>query len=379
MSNSKLSTTTKNKISKQKIPSYDALMRYARVLGIRDIRTKIDPKTGLHAIIAVHETADEIGPAIGGCRIQEYQSANLALKDVLRLAYGMALKSAASNLPHGGAKAVILKPKKPFDRTALMDSFGRFVDEVGGKYITSMDVGTTVKDMDIIRQETQYVIGASTEKKVVDPTPYTALGVWRGIEAAVKFRLNRDSLEGIRIAIQGAGKAAYFLCQYLHQAGAKITICDTQAENLPRFQEEFGAAVVEPDAIYDVPCEVFSPCAIGSTINPNSIKRISAPIIAGAANNQLAHVKYIEALQYRNILYAPDYVINAGGVIAAALAYNQKTDDEILKAVNLIYPRLYNLFSEAQETKQPTTAVAVELARRFLQQSLEKKKKLKSK
>lgn len=360
--------------SKQKIPSYDALMRYARVLNISDIRTKIDQKTGLHALIAVHETADEIGPAIGGCRIQEYQSANLALKDVLRLAFGMALKSAASNLPHGGAKAVILKPKKAFDRSALMSSFGRFVNEVGGRYITSMDVGTVVKDMDVIREETPYVIGASTEKKVIDPTPYTSLGVWRGMEAAVKFRLNRESLDGIRVAIQGAGKTAYFLCRHLHQAGAKITVCDTHQPSLTRFQEEFGVEVVEPEAIYDVPCEVFSPCAIGSTINPNTIKRISAPIIAGSANNQLAHSKYIEALEYRNILYAPDYVINAGGVIAAALAYDKKTDDEILKAVNLIYPRLYNLFSEAQESNQSTTAIAVELARRYLQQSLEKKR-----
>ena len=371
--------TKKFKINKktasiQKIPSYDALMRYARVLGITDIRTKLDQKSGLHALIAIHDTADEIGPAIGGCRIQEYHSANLALKDVLRLAFGMALKSAASNLRHGGAKAVILKPRDTFDRVALMRSFGRFVEDVGGRYITSMDVGTGVNDMNIIREETAYVIGAGTEKKVVDPTPYTSIGVWRGIEAAAKFRLNRDNLEGLRVAIQGAGKTAYLISRHLHQAGAKITICDTNPESLARFQEEFGAEVVEPEAIYDVRCEVFSPCAIGSTINSSTIKRISAPIIAGSANNQLAHSKYIEALEYRNILYAPDYVINAGGVIAAALAYDQKSDDEILTAVNLIYPRLFNLFSEARETGQPTTTIAVELAKRFLQQTQDKQK-----
>lgn len=346
------------------IPSYDALMRYARSLGFGDIRTKIDHKTGLHALIAVH--SKELGPAIGGCRFQHYTSANLATKDLLRLAFGMTLKAAAANLPHGGAKAVIMKPKGTYDRAQLMRSFGDFVQQLQGDYITSMDVGTTVPDMNIIREHTPYVIGADTDKNVVDPTPYTSIGVFRGIEAAVKFRLGNDSVEGLHVVVQGAGKTAYYLCRHLHKAGAKITVCDTHADYLPRFQEEFNATIVEPEAIYDVPCDVFSPCAIGGIINLDTLKRLKTPIIAGSANNQLAHQKYCEILQQKNMLFAPDYVINAGGLIAAAMAYDHKTDGQILSAVEWIYTRLLDLFTEAHETGQPTTQVAVELARRYV-------------
>jgi leucine dehydrogenase len=348
------------------VPSYDALMRYARTLGFGDIRTKIDHKTGLHALIAVH--SKEMGPAIGGCRFQSYASANLALKDLLRLAFGMTLKAAASNLPHGGAKAVIIKPKgHDYKHDELMRSFGDFVEQLHGDYITSMDAGTGVDDMNKIRERTAYVIGANTDDRVIDPTPFTAIGVFRGIEAAAKFQLGADNLSGLHVAIQGGGKTAYYLCKHLHKAGAKMTVCDTQTDFLPRFREEFNANVVEPGAIYDVPCDVFSPCAIGGVINMETIKRLNTRIIAGSANNQLAHAKYCEVLQQANVLFAPDYVINAGGLIAAAMAYDHKTDAEILTAVDFIYTRLLNLFAEAHETQQPTTKIAVELARRYIQ------------
>lgn len=350
---------------KYNIPSYDALMRYAGSLGFGDIRAKIDQKTGLHAMIAVH--SKELGPAIGGCRFQHYSSANLAMKDLLRLAFGMTLKAAAAHLPHGGAKAVIIKPKGQYDRAKLMHSFGDFVEQVQGDYITSMDVGTTASDMNLIREHTDYVIGAETDKNVVDPTPYTSIGVFRGIEAAVKYQLGRDSVEGLHIAIQGAGKTAYYLCKHLHKSGAKITVCDTHTDHLPRFQEEFNATVVQPEAIYDVACDVFSPCAVGGIINLDTLKRLKSRIIAGSANNQLAHQKYSEVMQQKDILFAPDYVINAGGLIAAAMAYDHKTDEQILSTVELIYTRLLALFAEAQETKQPTSVVAVELAKRYAQ------------
>jgi len=337
--------------------THEALMRYARVLGFGDIHTKIDPVTGLRAIIAIHNT--QRGPAIGGCRLYHYKSHGLALKDVLRLSYMMTLKAAASDLPHGGAKTVIIKPPVIKDRDAIFRSFGDFVHEMNGRYVTAMDIGTTTHDMDIIAERTPHVIGAAgTDEAQSDPSPFTGIGVMRGIQAAVKFKLGHDDVEGLRVAIQGGGKVAYYLSQLLHQHGAQITMCDTKPEATQRFVEEFNAYIVAPEEIYDVDCDIFAPCAIGGTINLNTLNRLNAKIIAGSANNQLAHRKYGEIAREKGILYAPDFVINAGGLIQAASVHDYHDIEIAKKLTEQIYDRMLTLFERAKQANKPTIDIA---------------------
>ncbi len=347
----------------RKPPHIDALMRYANMIGFGDIYTKIDTENSLRCIVAVHNTT--LGPAIGGCRLYPYTSFGYAYKDVLRLAYMMTLKSAISELPHGGAKAVIMYPKHAFDRKKLMHAFGDFINKIQGRYITSMDVGTTAADMDLIYERSPYVIG-STKTMHDDPSRYTGLGIFRGLQAAVKFKLQRDSLEGLHVVLQGAGKVSYYVCKHLHEAKAKITICDLNPESAERCREEFNAQVVSSDVIYDIPCDIFSPAAIGGTINKHTIDRLHTSIVAGAANNQLAHNRFIQLLEQKNILYAPDYVINAGGVIYAALAYDNKPEEEIIRQVEAIEARLLKIFNEAKEYGLHTTDVANAMAKQRL-------------
>ncbi len=350
----------------RKPPKIDALMRYANMIGFGDLFTKIDTKNNLRSIIAIHNTT--LGPAIGGCRFYPYTSFSYAYKDVLRLAYMMTLKSAISELPHGGAKAVIMYPKHAFDRKQLMHAFGDFLNTAQGRYITSMDVGTTAEDMDLIYERSPYVIGA-TKTMHDDPSRFTGLGIFRGLEAAAKFKLGRQTLEGLHVVLQGAGKVSYYVCKHLHEAKAKITICDVNHESAKRCQEEFNATIVSPENVYDIPCDIFSPSAIGGTINKHTIERLNTSIVAGAANNQLAHSRFIQLLEQKNILYVPDYVINAGGVIYAALAYDHKPEDEILRQVNAIEPRLLKIFNEAKEHGMHTTEVANQMAIQRLRQA----------
>lgn len=347
----------------RKPPRIDTLMRYANMLGFGDIHTKIDNENHLRCIVAVHNTT--LGPAIGGCRFYPYTSFSYAYKDALRLAYMMTLKSAISELPHGGAKSVILYPKHSFDRKKLMHAFGDFLNKLQGQYITSMDIGTNADDMDMIYERSPYVIG-STKTMHDDPSRYTGLGIFRGLEAAAKFKLNRNTLENLHIAIQGAGKVSYHVCKHLHAAKARITICDTNTEVLKRYQEEFNATIVEPEAIYDVHCDIFSPSAIGGTINKHTIDRLNTSIVAGAANNQLAHNRFVQLLEQKDILYVPDYVINAGGVIYAALAYDKQPENEIVRQVNAIESRLLKIFNEAKEYRMHTTDVANRIAKKKL-------------
>jgi len=345
------------KTDKHDYHTHEALMRYARMLGFGDIHTKIDPKTGLQAIIAIHSTRR--GPAIGGCRLYAYRSYGTAMKDVLRLSYMMTLKAAVSDLAHGGAKAVIIKPKIIKDRDAIFRSFGDFVHEMNGRYISAMDIATTTHDMDMIAERTPHVIGAAgTDEAQSDPAPFTGIGVMRGLEAAVKFKLGRDDLDGLRVAIQGGGKVAYSLAEKLHERGATIIMCDTKPEAVQRFVDTFNAEVVSPDKIYDVECDIFSPCAIGGTINLNTLNRLSAKIIAGSANNQLAHRKYGEVARQRGILYAPDFVINAGGLIQAASIHDYHDITIAEKLTEQIYDRMLTLFERAKQTNKPTTDIA---------------------
>lgn len=335
----------------------EALMRYARQLGFGDVHTKIDAKTGLHAIIAIHNT--NRGPALGGTRFFEYQTAGMALKDVLRLSYMMTLKAAINNLPHGGGKSVIIKPKVIEDREALFRSFGDFIHEQNGRYIAAIDVGTQTADMDVIATRTPYVIGASSVHKWHgDPASHTALGVFRSIQAAVEFKLNKTSLNDLHVAIQGAGHVGYELAKLLHEQGARISICDPHQELTDRCVKEFQATTVAPDAIYDVDCDIFAPCAMGGILNLDTIQRLNCHIIVGSANNQLAHKKYALMLQEKNILYGPDFLVNSGGLINAAMVYDAANDALATEHIMAIYDTCLELFERAATENLPTTVVA---------------------
>lgn len=344
---------------------HEAIMRYARLLGFGEIHTKIDITTGLNAIIAIHNTT--LGPAIGGTRCYRYTSSGPAAIDALRLAYTMTLKAAVSGLPHGGAKAVLIKPRIIHDREAYFRAYGDFVHEMNGRYITAVDVGTTEQDMDIISERTPYVFGASTRHQHQhDPSPYTAIGVMRGIQAAIEFKLNRHSLEGIHVAIQGAGHVGYYLCKFLAEKGAKISICDPKPDAVQRCVDEFGATPVDIETIYDVKCDVFSPCALSNIINFNTLNRIQAPIIAGSANAQLAHRKYSSVIKEKNILYAPDFVINAGGLIYAAMIYDFQDEDLANNKIDNIYNSLITIFERAATSNRTTTGIAELMAKEKL-------------
>jgi leucine dehydrogenase len=321
---------------KPRIPRHAALTRYARMLKFGDIHTKIDSSIGLHAIIAVHNT--KLGPAIGGCRFYPYASPELALKDVLRLSYGMTLKAAGCGLPHGGAKAVIIKPKGDFDRDAIFRSFGDFVQELNGRYITAIDVGSTLDDMKIISERTPYVCSISPTGEIEkDPSISTALGVFRAIQAAVKFKLKRDNCNGIRVAIQGVGHVGFMLAQHLKNDGAIVTISDLHQPAVDRCVKALGVQSVPHDQIEKIDCDIYSPCALGGTITHDFILETKAKIIAGAANNQLAHHNNSRLMQDRGIIYLPDFLINSGGLIHVAATYGTKNESVADEKVNHIY------------------------------------------
>lgn len=339
--------------------SFDSLMRYARILGYGEVHTKIDKKTGLNAIVAIHNTRR--GPAIGGCRFVRYATADNALEDALRLGYMMSYKSAINNLPHGGAKAVLIKPKHIPDHVAYFEKFGEFLEEIGGSYITAMDSGTTAKEMDIIATKTNFVTCTSKDKDS-DPSPHTALGVRRGIESAVKFKLGKDSVEGVHIAIQGTGNVGYHLAKQLHERGARLTVADINQANLDRCVKEFGAAVVTPDMIHRVKADVFAPCAMGAVLNKRTIDELQVSIVAGSANNQLAHQHYATLLMERGILYAPDFLINAGGIIQVAVVYGHGDAKQYNEQITNIYDTVYDIFEESKRLNISTHAVAHRIA-----------------
>lgn len=339
----------------------DSLMRYAEFLGFGDIHTKIDEKTGLKAFIAVHNL--KRGPAIGGCRMIAYQTIDKALEDSLRLAHMMSYKAAINNLPHGGAKAVLIKPKVIKDREAYFEKFGEFVNELGGRYITAVDSGTSTEDMDIISRRTPFVTCTTALGGGSDPSPLTALGVRRAIEAAVKFKLNRETLDGVHVTIQGAGHVGYYLIKELTERGAKITVTDINAKNLQQCIDEFKVATCHPEEIYDIEADVFAPCALGAVLNLDSIKRLKVKIVAGSANNQLAHHHYGALLHERGILYAPDFLINAGGLIHVAVIYDRGDMQQSLNQINHIYDTAYSIFEESARQNKATNEIAEKIAR----------------
>lgn len=352
------------KSTRSRYTSYDSLMRYARFMGYGDVHVKFDEKTGLHAIVAIHNL--NRGPAIGGCRFINYHSMDKAMEDALRLGYMMSYKAAIVNLPHGGAKSVIIKPKVIKDRTALLEKFGEFVEELGGRYLTAVDSGTSPEDMDIIARRSKFVTCTTRSGGDSDPSPLTALGVRRGIEAAVKFQMDRDTLDGIHVAVQGAGNVGYYLAKELTARGARVTITDINTTSLQKCIDEFGVDVCRPDEIYDVDANVFAPCALGATVNNDTIKRLKATIVAGSANNQLAHNYYAQQMKERGILYAPDFLINSGGLIHVAVTYANGGMQESLKKINDLYQMTYDLFERAASEDLDTHKVAVKIAQERL-------------
>ncbi|MBD1372994.1 Glu/Leu/Phe/Val dehydrogenase [Hazenella sp. IB182357] len=306
-----------------------------------------DKNSGLKAIIAIHDTT--LGPALGGTRMWTYKSEEEAIEDALRLAKGMTYKNAASGLNLGGGKTVIIGDPQKDKNEEMFRAFGRFIQGLNGRYITAEDVGTTVEDMDLIHQETKYVTGVSPEfGSSGNPSPVTAFGVYRGMKAAAMMAFGEDSLKGKTIAVQGVGNVAYSLCKHLHEEGAKLIVTDINEENMKRAVDEFGAETVHPDKIYDVACDIFAPCALGAVINDDTINRLSCKVVAGAANNQLKESRHGDLLAEKGIYYAPDYVINAGGVINVAdelIGYNR---DRALKKVEGIYDNIMKVFAIAE-------------------------------
>jgi leucine dehydrogenase len=326
-----------------------------------------DPDTGLKAIIAIHSTA--LGPAAGGCRRWNYASDADALTDALRLSRGMTYKNAVAGLEFGGGKSVILADDAAPKTPELFHAFGRAVESLGGKYITAEDVGCSVEDMRHVNKETNYVSGLprSGDNAGGDPSPLTAIGVFLGIEAAVKFRLGADSLQGIRVAVQGVGHVGLHLCRLLHEAGAELTVSDVDRDNLKLARDELPVTEVAPTKLLFTDVDVLAPCALGNILTAYTIPKLKAKIVAGAANNQLATEQDGTRLAERDILYAPDYVINAGGIINVAREYYGGSSEEQVRAeIAGIPSRLEQIFQEAKTSQQPTNLIADELARRIV-------------
>lgn len=315
-----------------------------------------DKASGLKAIIGIHNTT--LGPALGGTRMWNYEKEEDAITDVLRLSRGMTYKNSAMGLNIGGGKAVVWGNPKTDKSEELFRAFGKFVQSLGGRYITAEDVGTSVEDMNYVLMESDAVVGRADVSG--DPSPVTAFGVYRGMKAAAKAAFGTESLRGRVVAVQGLGKVGYHLCEHLHDEGAKLIVTDIAQENLDRVVREFGAKAVAPNEIYGVECDIYAPCALGATINDETIPQFKCKVIAGAANNQLKEARHGDVLREKGILYAPDFVINGGGVINVAEEFNPSgyNRDRAYARVSTIYDKLMRVFKIAEEQQISTARAA---------------------
>ena len=320
-----------------------------------------DAESGLKAIIAVHNT--KLGPAVGGCRLWDYVSDEEALIDALRLSKGMTYKNAMAGLKMGGGKSVIIGDAKSIKSEALFKAFGEALNRLNGRYLSAEDVNITTDDIAIANTVTPFVTG--TEDKSGNPAPFTALGTFLGIKASVKHKFNRDDLTGLKVAVQGLGSVGYGLCEHLHKAGAELYVTDINHIALNKAASELNATVVSLDDIYDQDVDIYAPCALGASINDETIKRLKAKIVAGCANNQLAEPRHDQALVDNGILYAPDYVINAGGIINISFEENYSVESAT-KKVEEIYSTLLDVFTKADEQNKPTGIIADEMAREII-------------
>lgn len=330
---------------------------------LEEIHFRHDPHSRLNAIIAIHNT--RLGPALGGCRCIHYQNDNDAIDDVIRLARGMSYKAALAGVPQGGGKAVILLPADgEVDRAALYRSFAGFINNLGGRYITAADSGTQLTDLDLVADVSPFVSGTSHDG--FNPSPMTALGVFVGIKAAVRHHLNRDWLSGLHVAIQGVGNVGFALADLLHKAGARLTVSDMDANKTQRCEQLFDAQVVTGDDILRTECDVLAPCGLGGILNDQSIPRLRCPIVAGAANNQLLTPRHGQLLHDRGILYAPDYVINAGGLITVSLGYLKQDISSIRQRTLALETTLAQLFERSQVENEPPDQIADRMAEDIL-------------
>jgi leucine dehydrogenase len=335
------------------------LFRHLTTYDYGELHIKQDRASGLRAIVAIHDS--RLGPALGGCRFIHYATDEAAIVDALRLARGMTYKAALAGLPHGGGKSVLIKPEGAFDRVALFRAFGKFLEDLRGHYITAEDSGTNLEDMEVINSVTKFVSGRDPKRGGSgDPSPFTALGVRRGIQACVKVKLGKDTLRGVHVAIQGVGNVGYYLSRELHALGAKLSVADIDPLKAERAQREFGASIIALGDIAELECDVFAPCALGAGLNDESIPRLRAPIVAGGANNQLAEPRHGDDVHARGILYAPDYAINAGGLINVAQevapgGYNVAVTNE---KVERIYDTIFDIADRSQRFNMPTYSVA---------------------
>jgi leucine dehydrogenase len=321
-----------------------------------------DKASGYRGIIAIHDTT--LGPALGGTRFWNYASDDEAIIDALRLSRGMTYKNAVAGLNLGGGKSVIIGDNRTANREMIFRAHGRFVDSLGGRYVTAEDVGTSTGDMDFVHMETDYVSGLAGMSG--DPSPVTAHGVFRAIQASAYHRWGSDSLEGRTVAVQGCGNVGYHLAKELHQAGAKLIVADIDAERVKRVVNDTDAKVVSTDDIYGQQADIFAPCALGAVINDVTLPQLRVEIVAGAANNQLLEERHGDALAERGIVYAPDYVANAGGVINVYSELAGWGRERSLRKADEIYHTVLNVFDIAKQDGIPTYLAADRLAERRL-------------
>jgi leucine dehydrogenase len=309
-------------------------------------------RCGLRSIIAIHNTSR--GPAFGGCRMWKYESDHAALTDALRLSQGMTLKNALANLPFGGGKAVILAPAASFDREAVFSAFGMLVESVDGMYITAEDVGTTTSDMRVVSSRTHHVSGLPRSDAFGgDPSPKTAWGVFLAIEQALRLHMKK-SLSGATVAVQGLGSVGMALCEYLADRGAKLIVADIDAARVEDAVARFSARAVPAGEILEVEADVLAPCAMGAVLNPHSVPRIRSAIVAGAANNQLARPQDGDVLHARGVLYLPDFLVNAGGIISVAREHLcMGNEADVMREVAQIADRVGELLERCQGREPP--------------------------
>jgi leucine dehydrogenase len=326
-----------------------------------------DRVSGLRSIITIHDTT--LGPAIGGVRMYPYESEEEALKDVLLLSKAMTYKAAAAGINLGGGQGVIIGDPEKDKNELILRAFGKCVDSLNGRYITAEDVGTTVEDMETVRYETRWVTGLSEALGGGgDPGKVSAIGVKHGLLACVQEVLGRKSLKGVSVVIQGLGNVGMYLAQILHQDGCKLFVSDIVPSKAEKAKEDFKAEIVSPDEVYQVKADVFSPCALGGIINDDTVEKLKVKIVAGGANNQLAEERHGKILQKRNIFYAPDFVIGAGGLINVVNELEGHKPERALKKAEGIYDLMKKVIEISKSQNLPTSVAANHLAEKRIQQ-----------
>jgi len=339
-------------------PVEDSLFVRLGEHGHEQVSFASDADSGYRGIIAVHSTV--LGPSLGGTRFWHYANLTDALRDVLRLSRAMTYKAAVAGLDLGGGKSVIIDDPTPKPREPIFRAHGRHIEYLGGRYITAQDVGTTPADMELVRRETRHVAGLPG--KSGDPSPFTAYGVYRGMKACARHRWRDDSLAGKTVAVQGVGQVGYYLCRDLHQEGARLIVTDVVERKVQRVVQEFKARAVAPNEIYGVAADVFAPCALGGGINDTTLRKLKVEIVAGGANNQLAEERHGDQLEERGITYAPDYVINGGGLINVNAELAGWSSEQAHRKVGEIYDTILRVLTIAREEHIPSYTAADRLA-----------------